>query len=531
MRGLAWLLLALLTAPAAAAPPAPAAATAPAGGRAPDTILSGRITRADHQTYLSAPFQFPKGADRLLLQVSLDEQEQRTVIDIGLEDPNGIRGASGSNKRVVLVGETAATPSYIAGPMPAGQWKLLIAVPNIREGVTANWQAKLWFLKPGEPDIAPPTAGRGPGWYRGDLHLHTGHSDGSCVPHAQSRRDAAKVPCPLFRTLQTAAVRGLDFVSVTEHNSISHHNGLLEAQPYFDKLLLIPGREITTFFGHFNIHGVTKQLDFRIQPGGYVTFNSIADEVHRLGGIVVVNHPALPSGEACMGCGWTMPDVDPARVDAIETVNGSAINAIGGDPTGPVDGTPFWLDWLGKHGPVGALGSSDNHDGPLDREAFGDVGRPATVVQAEDLTQRGVLAGIRAGRMFIDLGAGPGNLVDFCVHAAKAQACMGGKLAASTGEVRVETKLRLGRGGELLLLDGTRTVARQTVRISEPLTVSTDRPTDPIKMARWVGQLADPEQSPTIAITLAPGRHILRLAVYEGNRLTLLSNAVLVDVE
>ncbi len=98
------------------------------------------------------------------------------------------------------------------------------------------------------------------------------------------------MPCALFLTLGTAATRGLDFVSVTEHNSVSHHNGLREAQPWFDRLLLIPGREITTFFGHFNIHGVTKPLDFRIQPGGPISFNALADEVHRLGGIVVVNH-------------------------------------------------------------------------------------------------------------------------------------------------------------------------------------------------------------------------------------------------
>lgn len=35
-------------------------------------------------------------------------------------------------------------------------------------------------------------------------------------------------------------------------------------QPYFDKLLLIPGREITTFQGHFNLFGATQFLDFRL---------------------------------------------------------------------------------------------------------------------------------------------------------------------------------------------------------------------------------------------------------------------------
>jgi len=522
MRRLAWLLPVFLATQVAAAPPVPSGpAAAVAGGRAPDRVLDGRISRADHQTYLSRPFDFPEGADRLLLQVSLDHPEQRTVIDIGLADRNGIRGASGSNKQLVLVGETEATPSYMPGPMPVGEWKLLIAVPNIREGVTANWQAKLWFLKPGEPDIAPPTAGRGPGWYRGDLHLHTGHSDGSC----DRRSGTARVPCPLFLTLGTAATRGLDFVSVTEHNSVSHHNGLREAQPWFDRLLLIPGREITTFFGHFNIHGVTKPLDFRIQPGGPISFNALADEVHRLGGIVVVNHPALPSGEACMGCGWNMPGVDPTKVDAIETVNGSATSAAGGNPAGPVDGTPFWLDWLERHGPTGALGSSDNHDGRRDSEAFGNIGRPTTVVMAQDLTQPAILAGIRSGRMFIDLGAGAGNLLDFCVKAAAGEACMGGKLALSAGIMRIETMVNIARGGELAVLDGNRLVAsRPLLPASSPSASYEGRPG--IAPQR---QASPPANGPVFDLDLKPGHHILRLVVNQEGRPTLLSNAVIVD--
>ena len=246
---------------------------------------------------------------------------------------------------------------------------------------------------------------------------------------------------------------------------------------------------------------------------------------------MVVNHPALPSGEACMGCGWSMPRVDPAKVDAIETVNGSAINAAGGNPAGPVDGTPFWLDWLEKHGPVAALGSSDNHNGRQDTEAFGDIGLPTTVVYAQDLTQPAILAGIRAGRMFIDLGAGYGNLVDFCVKAATGEACMGGQLKLSAGSVRIETKLRLERGGELAVLDGAKILATRKIGVGEPPTVSLDGVVDPGRIARTSGQQPDTAQSPAFSIDLAPGRHILRLVISQEGRPVLLSNAVLVEVE
>jgi hypothetical protein len=37
-----------------------------------------------------------------------------------------------------------------------------------------------------------------PGWYRGDLHMHTVHSAGSCASQRGQR-----VPCPLFLTAKT----------------------------------------------------------------------------------------------------------------------------------------------------------------------------------------------------------------------------------------------------------------------------------------------------------------------------------------
>src|SRR5207237_9155056 len=99
----------------------------------------------------------------------------------------------------------------------------------------------------------------GEGSYRGDLHMHTAHSDGQC----QSQK-GNKVPCPVFLTLETASARGLDFVAVTDHNTVSHFDSLRELQPYFDRLLLIPGREITTFEGHANLYRSTEFLDFRV---------------------------------------------------------------------------------------------------------------------------------------------------------------------------------------------------------------------------------------------------------------------------
>ena len=391
--------------------------------RPADTVLAGKITRTDFQTYRRIPFIVPRGVDRIVVAFDFDGRDQRTVIDLGVEDPHGLRGASGGNKSSFTISRTDATPSYLPGPVVPGKWQLMLAIPNIRPSVTTHWKARIWFLNGAEAETLPvPTAGRGPGWYRGDLHAHSAHSDGSCPSQS-----GQIVPCPVFLSLEAAAAAKLDYIALTEHNTASQAQALREAQPYFDRMLLIPGREITTFFGHFNVFGVTAPLDYRIMPGGPIGFNGIADRVHALGGLVSINHPALPSGEICMGCGWTMPGVDYAKVDAVEVVNGSSVGATGGNAESAVSGTKFWLSQLREGHAVVALGGSDNHrPGQI---GLGAIGSPVTVVFAEDLTQPAILAGLRSGRAFVVLDPSMSSLhIDFAVRSGPHSASMGGQI-------------------------------------------------------------------------------------------------------
>lgn len=407
-----------------------AAAAAPLPARTPDLLLEGVVTGADHEKYRRTPFELPPGVERLVVAFEQDGKDQRTVIDLGIEDPHGLRGASGGNKAVFTLSASDATPSYLPGPLDAGRWHLMLGIPNAREGSRARWKARLWFLRGDEAQLAPVgvAQSRGPGWYRGDMHLHTAHSDGSCDSNA-----GARVPCPLFRTLEAASASDLDFVMLTEHNTTSHHASIVEMQPYFDELLLIPGREITTFYGHFNIFGVTAPIDYRVQPRGPVSFNAIADKVHALGGLVAINHPSLPSGEACMGCGWTMPDADMARVDLIEAINGSSIAGSDNNPDGPYSGVAFWR----RHGAAqgkAPIGGSDNHD-PGREGSLGALGRPATVVFAEGLTAADILAGLRKGRSFVDLSGSRTAMLDLALCSAGTCAAMGESRTLKAGDV------------------------------------------------------------------------------------------------
>jgi hypothetical protein len=398
----------------------------------PDITLEGDVRGGQDHSYVEAPFKVPAGTHRVTLTFSFTGRDQHTALDLGIEDVAQLRCWSGGNKSTLTVGESDATPSCLPGPIPVGEWRLLIGVPNIRSTVVSHYTADVYFTRTGlvadEPAILDAPLRDTPGWYRGDLHMHTAHSDGRCP-----NQSGQMVPCPVFMTVQAAAKRGLDFIAITDHNTTAHYDAMRELQPYFDKLLLIPGREITTFDGHANMFGTTDFVDFREDGKHVADMSTLLRKTQQLGGLVAINHPGSPTGEACMGCGWSpSPAADMRLVNAIEAVNGGSI-----DNPGP--GIEFWKHQLDLGYKITATGGSDNHraDIPLDRR--GSIGRPTTVVYAESLSTPAILTGIRSGRVFVDLTGSADRFLDFKATAGKSSAVMGSSLQVSAGtEVTVE---------------------------------------------------------------------------------------------
>ncbi len=379
--------------------------------QAADLVLRGQLTGADHQTYHEVPFTVPAGVERVTIAFDYTGKAQRSVIDLGLIGPDGaLLGWSGGNKRVFSVSSVDATPSYLPVPAMAGEWKLLLGIPNMRAGATADYTADVSFSRSLATAEESRPLVKGTRWYRGDLHSHTGHSDGSCRTYSGK----AGVPCPAFVAVQAAAQRKLDFLAVTEHNTVSHASSLRELQPYFDTLLLMPGREITTFHGHANLFGTLAPLDFR---RGWDAVLTDANASH---GIVSINHPVRPSGEDCMGCGWDQP-TDMSRVQAIEAVNGK-------DADTAWSGIPFWEAQLNQGRRITAVGGSDSH-----RPDENPPGIPATVVHAAELSQAAILAGIRAGHVFVDVEGTPDRVLDVRASAGGREAMMGDALVAPAG--------------------------------------------------------------------------------------------------
>ena len=449
----------LLLAGAATLSAVAGAATAPqAAQERPDLVLHGSLDGSDNHSYRMLPFTVPAGTGRITVQFDYSgHDKEHTTIDLGLLGPDGFhgqdgfRGWTGGSKRLFTVATSDATPSFLPGPIRPGRWSLLLGIPNIRKDSHSTYTAEIWFNRPDDPAWEPavlnPPLRDQPGWYRGDLHMHTAHSDGSCPSQSGKR-----VPCPLFLTVQAAVKRGLDFIAITDHNTTSQLDAMRELQPYFDHLLLIPGRELTTFTGHAGLLGTTAAVDFRVDGRHVRDWTALAKQVTPLHGLLSINHPIRPSGEICMGCGWTAkPPIDMSLVQAIEIVNGI-------DAGTPFSGVPLWEKQIAKGYRLVGIGGSDNHDASQDAVGLGSnpVGHPITVVHAQALSMRAILDGVRAGHVFVDTEGSRDRLLEMSAQSGDRHAVMGDAIdVAADATMHVDIHVAHAAGAKLVVfLDG-----------------------------------------------------------------------------
>jgi hypothetical protein len=424
----------------------------------PDLILRDTITDKAYRTYRMMPFDVPEGVKALEIRFDYTGREARTTVDVGLLGPGEtfdeqFRGWSGGNKRSFTLSASDATPSYLSGPVTPGRWQLMLGVPNIRNGQISEFTAEVYFQRNDQHGLPtePTPLKAEPGWYRGDLHMHSEHSDGNCASKSGEKR----VPCPLFLTLDAAADRGLDFVAFTDHNTNSHIKELTALQPYFDKLLLIPGMEMTTFQGHANALNLREPVDFRVSSAEVPDWNTLLTEARKKGALISINHPRVATGEACMGCGWSPnPAVDLSLVQAVEVVNGNDVES-------PVTGIPFWQEQLQKGHRLTAIGGSDTHDVTSKNASPppGRIGVPTTVVHANALSIDAIMEGIRAGNVFVDIVGSRDRMVELSATYEQSTVVMGGQLSVPAKQsVTFTARIEQMTGGTAeIIRDGKKT--------------------------------------------------------------------------
>ncbi|MEX2542159.1 MAG: CehA/McbA family metallohydrolase [Trueperaceae bacterium] len=421
-----------------------------------ELVHEGLVMPADAAAspYLYLPVEVFEGITRIDVRL---EHDPGSVIDLGLLDPratgfpsrSGFRGWSGGARDRIFVASDDATPGYIPGPIPAGTWHVVLGLYRIRpEGCRYRVEAVL-DDSPRQtipPAPAQPSFPVAPGWYPGDLQSHTWHSDAKGS---------------LEDLVAAARSRGLRFLAVTDHNTISHHRYLASASSA--ELFLLPGEEVTTDRGHANVWGGRDWVDFRITEDDQV--NTVVQRAHELGGLISINHPK-PGGPD-----WRYPV--PAGVDCVEAWQAPW-------PAGNETSLEFYDRMLGSGARPVLVGGSDRHQPgwPDTDPPYLQVGSPTTWLWLEELSVPACLAALKSGRVFVSEspegprlelwlegvamggtlqvdGAFPeGAFADRAAPGAEAAGPAGGNVAA-TASLRIESHepvlLRLmGRSGELV---------------------------------------------------------------------------------
>lgn len=242
-------------------------------------------------------------------------------------------------------------------------------------------QTAATFLPDGfvsEPEVVWNAEAR---FYRGDLHGHTDHSDG----HLNGEEAQSVI-----------ASQGLDFMALTEHNSVPFGQRPRTA-------LMVPAFELTLSTGHLNIFGLRQSSDAVLlwelwAEAGYrePDMATVLARLRGAGRMISLNHMFLRPWE------FTATNVPLSYIDTMEILC---------DPTYPDspaanDRATAFLDFLWNRGlRLYAVGGSDSHLRPDERYEQADspsvYGDPSTWVYLQGLSLSTLLEGLRLGHSYV----------------------------------------------------------------------------------------------------------------------------------
>lgn len=390
--------------------------------------ITARITRADQAAnpYFYIPFEVPTGTTRIDVTLAYAKADD-CVIDLGAFDPRdtgypsaqGFRGWSGGARDRFFIATDDATPGYVHGDIPAGGWNVILGLYKLPEA-GAEVTVTIALDSAARPILPQPArtfpVRREAGWYRGDLHCHTFHSDAKGSPellHAAARQ------------------AGLDFLAIADHNTTTQRRYFHpQSSP---ELVFVRAMEVTTAEGHANVYGVDAWIDFRMTRAADA--HTLATLVHDQGGLLSINHdkPTIP---------W---DYEFPAADCQEVWQST------------------WLAWnwialeryqqrLASGMRLSAIGGSDFHqpdrlmpEGPL------VLARPTTVLWLDELSEDAILAAMRAGHGYVtESPSGPH------LELAVGDVVMGGTVS---NPAAITALARGAAGDRLVLIDASGPIA------------------------------------------------------------------------
>lgn len=349
--------------------------------------------------YARIPFSVPENTTELTILLMRDTS-QAAQLPIALFDSTGAirimkasEGAMGHNEEEHTIGFDSATAGGIPGPIPAGNWLLVVYKRRFFEDILLTSKIFASTMPISAIGQRPPSlAGNSfsqavvnskKGWYCGELHVHSHESTG--------RTSVRKV-------LEVAQEKGLDFIALTDHFTASHWIQIQDVYQDFT-VLCLQSMEVSGDFGHANIHGInrwinplvddnvelSKQLGLKTPP----SMEQIADETHSQGGLFSINHAA--SGLVA----WRYHDFPVEKADLFE------IWCLADGPTAFLYPS-IWDTYLCQGIHLTGVGSSDSHN-PTSEGPW-KLGVIRTWVQAEQLSQQAILSALKKGRCYVSYG-------------------------------------------------------------------------------------------------------------------------------
>jgi len=384
-----------------------------------NVTVGGLLTVRDAKRHIPHTFNLPAGASRLEIRFICEPAHSHgldNMLTLSLFDPRGFRGARhrGGARHELLIDANAATPGYVAGTLPAGEWTVQIDTHRIMPGAALRYSLEINIgfepinnaapiVSRGSPGAAVRTE---PGWYCGDLHSHTNHSD------AGDRS--------VTQLIEAARTVGLDFLFVTDHNTIA---SLAEVDAAAGPTLLTAGgMELTTFWGHALVLGTRQWVDWRFRPGEGA-INRLAQNTYANDQLFIMAHPCSGGDPYCTGCAWRFGEMMPGAARSVEVWNGRW----DGDSNNE-QALALYYDWLNQGHRLVATAGSDTHN-TTDYAATTGF----NVVYAEELSEAALLRAIRAGHLY--LSSGPCLILE--AHEQNGAYCMMGDTVTQAAGVTV----------------------------------------------------------------------------------------------
>ncbi|KGX87075.1 CehA/McbA family metallohydrolase [Pontibacillus litoralis] len=223
-------------------------------------------------------------------------------------------------------------------------------------------------------------------WYKGDFHTHTIYSDGKMTRE---------------ENMESANNQGLDFFVATDHNIVPT-SWFAETD-----ILVIPGVEVTSPLGHYNIIDTKKSPFSDNRMHDLLSEEGMNRIIHDDYGdaLTSVNHPFLTEWK------WLLQETPLLSIDSIEICN---------DPTYPDNehatnlALQAWSILLNDGYRITGIGGSDSHmkpeetyEGSTEPSLIGD---PGTFVYGNELSAKEIVRQIRQGHVVVSRG----EFIDFC---------------------------------------------------------------------------------------------------------------------